>query len=90
MNFGDFDLFTLVGYSFVRKNAKIDNQMIVGKNSSRSSKLDQPRLSISIRLKVKLFLGKILDGGCCICQIPTLLLWSALASRGNMRTLKDR
>ena len=32
MNFGDFDLFTLVGYSFVRKNAKINNQMIVGKN----------------------------------------------------------
>ena len=55
MNFGDFDLFTLVGYSFVRKNAKIDNQMIVGKNSSRSSKLDQPRLSISIRLKVMAF-----------------------------------
>ena len=29
MNFRDFDLFTLVGYSFIRKNANINNQMIV-------------------------------------------------------------
>ena len=32
------DLFTLVGYNFVRKNFKIKNKMTVGKQISRASK----------------------------------------------------
>ena len=32
------DLFTLVGYSFARKNYNIKNQMTVGKNFSRATK----------------------------------------------------
>ena len=32
MDLGHSDLFTLVGYSFIRKNLNIKNQMTVGKN----------------------------------------------------------
>ena len=64
--------------------------MTVRKLFSSSSKLDQPRLFISICLEVMFFLGKILDGGGCIWQILTLLFWLALASRGNLRSLKKR
>ena len=49
------DLFTLVGYNFVRKNFKIKNQMTVGKRFSRATKWDHPRFFIFFGLEVTAF-----------------------------------
>ena len=38
LDLGNTDLFTLVGYSFARKNYNIKNQMTVGKNFSGATK----------------------------------------------------
>jgi len=45
----------VVGYSFVKKNFKIKNQMTVGKQISRAPKWDQPRFSIFFGLEVTAF-----------------------------------
>ena len=49
------DLFTLVGYNFVRKNFKNKNQMTVGKRFSRASKWDHPRFFFFFGLEVTAF-----------------------------------
>ena len=49
------DLFTLVGYNFVRKNFKIKNQMTVGKRFSRATKWDHPRFFFFFGLEVTAF-----------------------------------
>ena len=46
LNWRESDLFTLVGYSFVRKNCKTKNQITVGKIFSRATKWDYPRFFI--------------------------------------------
>ena len=49
------DLVTLVGYSFVRKNLNIKNQMTVGKRFSRATKWDHPRFFFFFGLEVTAF-----------------------------------
>ena len=46
LNLREYNLFTLVGYSFVRKNCKTKNQITVGKIFSRATKWDYPRFFI--------------------------------------------
>ena len=55
LDFGQSDLFTLIGNSFPRKNSYNKNQMTVGKNFSGATKQDQPRFSIFFCLKVTAF-----------------------------------
>merc|ERR1712212_858734 len=57
VGFETFRPFTLVGFSFVRKNLNIKNQMIVGKSFSRATKWDQPRFSIFVGLEVRVGTG---------------------------------
>ena len=49
------NLFTLVGFSFVRKNSSNKNQMTLGKKFSGATKWDQPRFSIFFCLEVTAF-----------------------------------
>ena len=55
LNWRESDLFTLVGYSFVRKNCKTKNQITVGKIFSRATKWDYPRFFIFFGLEVTAF-----------------------------------
>ena len=55
LDLGHSDLFTLVGYSFVRRNLNVKNQITVGKKFSRATKWDHPRFFIFFGLEVTAF-----------------------------------
>ena len=55
LDLGNSDLVTLVGYSFVRKNLNIKNQMTVGKRFSRATKWAHPRFFFFFGLEVTAF-----------------------------------
>ena len=55
LDFGNSNLVTLVGYTFVRKDLNIKNQMTIGKQISRALKWNQPRFFIFFGLEVTVF-----------------------------------